>query len=173
MLSKWASKADRISKLQEYSAQNRVNPTKAEDHFLFLLYQVRKYLRFKDIDLGKIAPQKVIHSNTARTGFIVDYYLPRINLVFEIDGGYHDNQREYDLTREEYIKMKTNCGIIRYRNEEVFKKGMRDRLREDILKYIDVKYPKGNPDLRYRPLEEGAVREHRYKSYMKERHLMR
>ncbi len=167
------TKGDRVNLLIRYSYENINKPTQAEDHFLFLLYQVRKYLRYKDIDFGHISRQKVVHSNTALTGYIVDYYIQRINLVFEIDGGYHEKRKEYDYTREEYLKMKIQCGIIRYKNEEVFQQGMRDRLREDILSYIAIRYPKGNPDLAYRPLAPGTIREHRYKSHMKERHLYR
>lgn len=175
------TKSDRVKILEEYSYQNARKPTKAEDQFLLLLYQVRKYLRFKDIDFGKILPQEIIISNTALTGYIADYYIPRLNLIFEIDGGYHNNRKEYDEKRDKFIverlqskwQYNNNCKIIRYKNEQVFKQGFRDQLREDILAIIHEKYPSGSPDLCYRPLLEGTIKEHRYKSYMKERHLRR
>jgi very-short-patch-repair endonuclease len=167
------TKSDRVRLLQHYSRVNAKNPTKAEDQFLFLLYQVRKYLRFKDIDFGRIEPQEIIFSNTALTGYIADYFLPRLNLIFEIDGGYHQERKEYDEKRDDYIVKKIQCKIIRYTNEQVFKSGFRDKLREDILNRINSKFPLGSPDIRFRALAVGTIREHRYKSYMKERHLMR
>jgi very-short-patch-repair endonuclease len=178
---KKGTKADRIGLLEHYSAVNAKKPTKAEDRFLLLLYQVRKYLRFKDIDLGEIRPQEIVFSNTALTGYITDYYIPRLNLVIEIDGGYHNNRKAYDKKRDKYIEKKLFgkyqyngiCKVIRYKNEQVFTTEFRDKLRIDILDYIKVKFPKGSPDLHFRPLPKGTIKEHRYTSYMKERHLMR
>lgn len=125
------------------------------------------------MNLGDIHSQQVITSNTAKTGYIIDFSLPRINLAFEVDGSYHDNRKEYDHLRDEYIKTK-GLTIIRYKNSEVFQPGMRDRLREDIKTYLKQRYPKGHADLTILPpIKYGTIKEFRYSSHMKERHLMR
>ena len=59
--------------------------------------------------------QQVIH------GFIADFYCNQINLVVEIDGGIHEQQKDYDELRtkiinQHYIK------VIRFTNEEVIDK---------------------------------------------------
>lgn len=59
--------------------------------------------------------QQIIH------GFIADFYCNQIGLVVEIDGGVHEQQRDYDKLREQII---TDYGVrvIRFTNEEVVKK---------------------------------------------------
>ena len=59
--------------------------------------------------------QQIIH------GFIADFYCNQINLVVEIDGGIHEQQKDYDELRtkiinQHYIK------VIRFTNEEVIDK---------------------------------------------------
>ena len=50
--------------------------------------------------------------------FIVDFYCHELKLIIEIDGPIHENQKEYDYIRENYLK---NSGykVIRFTNEEV------------------------------------------------------
>lgn len=168
------TRKESIDRLFMFSVENREKPTAAEKQFETLLYQVRKYIVLsQNMDLGNINSQQVITSNTAKTGYIIDFTLPRINLAFEIDGPYHENRKEYDKLREAYINTK-GLTIIRYTNNEVFKDGMRDRLREDIKAYLKEKYPKGHADLFILPkVPYGTYREFFYSSHMKERHLMR
>jgi very-short-patch-repair endonuclease len=88
------TRSQRIDRLTIFSIENREKPTKAEAQFLTLLYQVHKYLELSQkIDIGAIYTQQIIASNTAKTGYILDFYLPRINLAFEVDGSFHDNPR--------------------------------------------------------------------------------
>jgi very-short-patch-repair endonuclease len=50
--------------------------------------------------------------------FIVDFYCFELNLVIEVDGEIHEEQKEYDQLRTECLE---SCGlqVIRFRNEEV------------------------------------------------------
>ena len=50
--------------------------------------------------------------------FIVDFYCHELKLIIEVDGPIHEEQKEYDYEREEYLK---NLGyfILRFTNEEV------------------------------------------------------
>lgn len=48
----------------------------------------------------KIYRQRVVH------GFIADFYIPKHNIIIELDGGYHNNQEQIvlDKEREEILK---------------------------------------------------------------------
>lgn len=50
--------------------------------------------------------------------FILDFYAPSLNLIIELDGGYHDLQPEHDAERTAFLNA---CGlrVIRFQNEEV------------------------------------------------------
>jgi very-short-patch-repair endonuclease len=58
--------------------------------------------------------QQVIH------GFIADFYCEELNLVVEIDGGIHEQQKEYDRERQKII---SDYGfiVIRFSNDEVIR----------------------------------------------------
>lgn len=56
--------------------------------------------------------QQVIH------GFIADFYCEELNLVVEVDGGVHEQQKDYDKLRTKIIKQ-YGLKIIRFSNEEV------------------------------------------------------
>jgi very-short-patch-repair endonuclease len=50
--------------------------------------------------------------------FIADYYCHDLMLIIEVDGGVHENQKEYDTTRTELLATK-NIKVIRFKNEDV------------------------------------------------------
>ncbi len=76
--------------------------------------------------------QQIIH------GFIADFYCNQINLVVEIDGGIHEQQKDYDELREHIISA-CDINVIRFTNEEVMNN--RDwvvkRLKEEIRKTVN------------------------------------
>jgi very-short-patch-repair endonuclease len=55
---------------------------------------------------------------TEQQFFIIDFYCSAIKLAIEIDGGIHDEQKEYDDSRDKILE---NMGIqtVRFSNEEV------------------------------------------------------
>lgn len=67
-------------------------------------------------------------------GFIADFYCNQIGLVVEIDGGVHEQQKDYDRLREQIISV---CGVrvVRFTNDEVVNKG--DWVREQVLALAD------------------------------------
>ncbi len=85
----------------------RKNPTEAEA----LLWQ---YLRKKQIGYP-VKRQKIIY------GYIVDFYIPKFNLVIELDGSFHDSERQkaYDAKRDAAL-VKGGFRIKRFKNSEVF-----------------------------------------------------
>lgn len=63
--------------------------------------------------------QKVFYNPD--TFYIVDFYLPKSNIVIEVDGGYHldPKQKIADSKREKILKRYNNIGYIgRVKNEE-------------------------------------------------------
>jgi very-short-patch-repair endonuclease len=53
--------------------------------------------------------------------FIADFYCRDLKLIIEIDGGIHEQQKDYDKIRTEILEIQKNYKIIRYKNEEVLK----------------------------------------------------
>ena len=54
-------------------------------------------------------------------GFIADFYCNQINLVVEVDGGIHEQQKDYDELRTKIINQ-YGVKVIRFTNEEVVNK---------------------------------------------------
>jgi len=54
-------------------------------------------------------------------GFIADFYCNQINLVVEVDGGIHEQQKDYDELRTKIINQH-GVKVIRFTNEEVVNK---------------------------------------------------
>jgi very-short-patch-repair endonuclease len=70
--------------------------------------------RFHAIDFDR---QRVIGN------YIVDFYIKQFGLVIEIDGSSHDNKKEYDDVREEYL---ISLGLKVYRIKVI-----------EVMKYLD------------------------------------
>jgi len=53
-------------------------------------------------------------------GYIVDFYCPNKRLIFEIDGGVHNNfeSKKYDEIRDKYFK-ELDYIVLRFSNTEV------------------------------------------------------
>lgn len=82
----------------------RQNQTKEEEIIWFELRNSKLGWKFKRQEsIGK---------------FIVDFYCPKAKLAIELDGGYHDENIEYDTERTNYLN---NLGVkvLRFQNEEV------------------------------------------------------
>ena len=69
--------------------------------------------------------------------FIVDFYAPQLKLVVEVDGDTHDEKREYDTRRTNFLKRK-GYSVLRFTNEEIHQdlEGVLDILREKCAKQI-------------------------------------
>ena len=51
--------------------------------------------------------------------FVLDFFCPACKLAIELDGDIHDDQREQDEARTEYL-VSLGYRVIRFNNEEVF-----------------------------------------------------
>jgi len=93
--------------LKEYAKQNRLqlNLTKTEALFWNIVLK-------HDKTGYRFLRQKIINS------FILDFYCSKLRLWIEIDGLYHENQKEYDIYRTGILR---DCWIkvIRYTNDDV------------------------------------------------------
>ena len=50
--------------------------------------------------------------------YIVDFYASQLKLVVEVDGDTHDEQKEYDARRTDFLKRK-GYDILHFTNEEI------------------------------------------------------
>jgi very-short-patch-repair endonuclease len=91
----------------------RKNQTKAEK-------SLWKLVRNRQIDGFKILRQYPIgfEWNKQIRFFIADFCCHKMKLVIEIDGGIHENQKDYDKMREQIIGQ-LGYRIIRFSNDEV------------------------------------------------------
>lgn len=99
------------TKAQEFCDTLRKNQTGAERRFGFLLGL-----------LGiPIAAQYPVKREDCDSFYILDFYLPTLNLIVEIDGEYHeaDEMREKDSIRDEFLKTK-GFKVIRLTNRQVY-----------------------------------------------------
>jgi very-short-patch-repair endonuclease len=85
--------------------QLRQNLTYAEKIFW-------RYTRGKRYHGLKFRRQQVI------AGFIVDFYCAKLRTVIELDGGIHEQQREYDRHRDKVLEAR-GLRVLRFTNEEV------------------------------------------------------
>lgn len=49
--------------------------------------------------------------------YFADFYCPRAKLVVEVDGGYHDHQKEYERRRDDFMAGR-GLLVLRFKNEE-------------------------------------------------------
>ena len=93
-----------LEELKQLSIKNRQNPTEAES-VMWRFLRKNKYGY-------KFVRQKPIFR------FIVDFYCRKLLLVIEIDGGSHNNKKNYDMERDKYL-MNANIKTLRFTNDEV------------------------------------------------------
>ena len=91
--------------LKDFARANRKEPTRTEE----LLW---KYLRGKQLDGIKFRRQHAIQD------FIVDFVSLDKQLVIEVDGDIHNQQKEYDALRTEYLNA-NGFDVLRFTNEQV------------------------------------------------------
>ena len=61
--------------------------------------------------------QKIIYYQ--KSFYIVDFYIPKLNIIFEIDGDYHNFQKGKDIKRTRLLKEQGISKVYRFTNSEV------------------------------------------------------
>lgn len=89
-----------------YSLQLKTKITASEKIFGDYLCENKIYFKFQK---GFITP---FHR-------IVDFYLPQINLIIEVDGGYHVNTIEKDSNKDYLWKKYRDMDTLRISNEQI------------------------------------------------------
>ncbi len=64
--------------------------------------------------------------------FILDFYCPDRKIAVEVDGSIHEDQRDYDQSRDEVLSQ-YGIRVIRFQNDEVLKDS--DSVLERILRF--------------------------------------
>lgn len=98
---------------RRFARRLRRKPTKAEAHF------------WKEIGLNGLGMPMV--RQAVLSGYIVDFFVPRIRLVIEIDGGYHtvESVQKYDQKRQRILERRGNW-FLRFTNEEALSMDRKD-----------------------------------------------
>ncbi|HNR18947.1 MAG TPA: class I tRNA ligase family protein [Bacteroidia bacterium] len=113
--------ADKLvyGEIKDHARDKRKNPTKAEE-------KLWEYL--KDEQTGyKIRRQHIVDT------FIADFVCLEKKVVIEVDGGYHQQQKDEDAARTMMINLK-GFSVIRYTNEEVLNdpKSVQQKIKEEL-----------------------------------------
>lgn len=113
---------DRYRLLKGFALENRKNQTLAEQ----VLWN---HIRAEQLDV-KVLRQHIIGD------YIVDFLIPDVSLIIEVDGPYHAKcrQMQEDEQREETLN-RMGYRIIRFTNEEVLYDT--DNVLETIIKEIE------------------------------------
>ena len=106
-------KIDSYYDIKKFARDNRKNMT-PQERLVWEQVRNRRYLGYKFLRQ---------HPISYREGgkdffFIADFYCAALNLVLEIDGEYHDNQKEYDEYRDLVIQQK-GLHTLRIKNAEI------------------------------------------------------
>ena len=103
-------------------------------------------LRIKITNTEKIFAEYLLNENINfyfQKGFInpfhriVDFYIPSISLIVEIDGGYHQDTVEKDKRKDYLWKTKRNLNTLRITNEQVLN-GSYKQIFSNYLTYINI-----------------------------------
>jgi very-short-patch-repair endonuclease len=93
-------------KLTELARKNRNNPSPAEKKIWNVILSRKQFKGYR------FTRQKPLG------GYIVDFYCSKLQLVIEIDGDSHTENKEYDKTRTE-VMSQLGLRVLRYTNQEV------------------------------------------------------
>jgi len=118
-MAKWRYKKFLANQARERAMENRKCPTPTEQRFMDLL---------KTLDVKYIF--EFVHFYAKSKYRIIDFHLPDYKLNIELDGGYHDKTKSYDIRKD----WGTLDRVVRYRNEEVYKPEFVENFKAVLIK---------------------------------------
>ena len=95
-------------RLKETRKKLRNNMTEAEK-------ELWEFLRWKKINWLKFRRQHSVWR------YILDFYCPKIKLCIELDWKIHNETKEYDEIRTEYLNQ-SKINVLRFANDDIFNK---------------------------------------------------
>ena len=113
----------RSQRLEIYSKELLNRKTLAEIAFERIL---------NELDIKYEAQRVLLNVNA-----IADYYVPYLNVCFEIDGEYHQFRKEKDRKRTKKIRRIMNMGVIRFSNKDVLNNP--EEVKRRINRQLDYK----------------------------------
>ena len=107
------STKNQMGRITEFVRKLRKNATPEED----LLWQ---HLRNRKLSGKKFLRQHPIFYSTApvQQFFVADFYCAEAKLIIELDGKYHDFQKDYDENRDTILS-DLGLKVIRFKNEDL------------------------------------------------------
>ena len=87
----------------------RHNPTPAEAR----MWEILKYQVMPKF------PNHIFRRQYVQYGYILDFYCPTLRLAIEVDGGIHNDQKDYDRTRDSHLS-RHGITVNRFQNAMVF-----------------------------------------------------
>lgn len=120
-----------------YVRELRRNQTPAERKFFKLLHQCLLD-NFPDL-YGGVGKQVLLRHD--KGFYILDFYIGKIKLAFEIDGKYHwgDKQLDKDLKRDTFLENSKNIMMVHISNNRVLNKKKKKLLKEELIQLIDAR----------------------------------
>ena len=86
----------------------RHNPTPAEAG----MWEILKYQVMPKF------PNHIFRRQYVQYGYILDFYCPTLRLAIEVDGGIHNDQKDYDRRRDSHLS-RHGIEVLRVQNEYV------------------------------------------------------
>jgi very-short-patch-repair endonuclease len=99
-------------------SRQKINPEKLTEAKRF-----RKQMTQAETAFWELVRNNKVHGFHFRrqqviAGFIADFFCNQLKLIVEIDGGVHEQQKNYDVERERIISLR-GLTIVRFSNAEI------------------------------------------------------
>jgi very-short-patch-repair endonuclease len=108
------------------AALMRINPTPAEERMWAILTE----------EVIPNFPKHRFFRQYVRFGYIMDFYCPTLQICIEMDGGIHDDRKDYDEKRDKNLR-RNGITVVHFRNEKVFNKPM--KVADKVCQCIEAK----------------------------------
>lgn len=83
-------------------------------------------------------PNHIFYRQSVQFGYTLDFYCPTLRLGIEVDGGIHDDRRNYDHRRDTNLARR-NIQVYRFSNADVFNNAQ--GLATRICQIVQAKMP--------------------------------
>jgi len=86
----------------------------------------------KSLGFAKIQVEKLVYCKNSGRFYLLDIYIPDIRLDVEIDGNFHDNQKQRDQKRSDNLMESWGIITIRFKNMEIEKDDIKSSIERII-----------------------------------------